>query len=69
MGSGVGSMGGDSVAAVVTNTANSVLPPTGGGGGVVGGGISIARNIFDPSQFQPVCPASDGVYQVGLCVD
>lgn len=21
-------------------------------------------NIFDPSQFQPVCPASDGVYQV-----
>ena len=22
------------------------------------------KNIFDPSQFQPVCPASDGVYQV-----
>ena len=21
-------------------------------------------NLFDPSQFQPVCPASDGVYQV-----
>ena len=26
--------------------------------------IATNKNIFDPSQFQPVCPASDGVYQV-----
>lgn len=25
---------------------------------------AVQKNIFDPSQFQPVCPASDGVYQV-----
>ena len=24
----------------------------------------LSTNIFDPSNFQPVCPASDGVYQV-----
>ena len=25
---------------------------------------AVDTNIFDPSQFQPVCPASDGLYQV-----
>jgi hypothetical protein len=24
----------------------------------------VTANLFDPAQFQPVCPASDGVYQV-----
>jgi hypothetical protein len=31
---------------------------------VIPSAIQSQKNIFDPSQFQPVCPASDGVYQV-----
>lgn len=30
----------------------------------MGGQVAWAGDIFDPSQFQPVCPASDGVYNI-----